>query len=340
MAGGTNDSTVYDAMNRTANFPANGALTPGAPNVGSTPTQAPSDANVDFDGDRKSDYVVTRNISGAKIWYLSINGTGAFSGVQFGVAADLAVPEDYDGDGKDDIAVFRPGAMAAFYILQSANNTFRSEFFGTSGDDPRVVADYDGDNKADVTVYRKSLGQNFFHVKRSTDGGLSSIPWGSGTSVRPYVGDFDGDNKADYCVNYSAGAGGDGIFAIQKSTGGNEFIRFGTLFDALVPGDYDGDGKSDFTVVRSQNGNLIWYTLTRANVFSAATFGLSMDIIAPGDYDGDGKTDITVLRENSGSPKVFYSLRTTNGGLQSFSFGAPGDYPVANWYVQQGFPSF
>ncbi len=336
LTGATNDSTVYADINRTANFPSNGALTPGAPNVGSAP--APGDANVDFDGDRKSDYVVTRNNSGSKIWYISINGTGAFTATQFGSAGDLEVPEDYDGDGKDDIAVYRPGAPATFYIMQSSTNTFRGEAFGTTGDDPKAVADYDGDNKADLTVYRPSSGgQNVFYVKRSTDGGLTVTPWGSGTTVRPNVGDYDGDNKADYCVHINNG--GSGFFAVLKSTGGNEFINFGLPTDALAPGDYDGDGKSDITVVRNQNGSLAWYTLTRANVFSGVNFGIAGDVIAPGDYDGDGKQDVSVWRGGGGS-STFYALRSSNNALQAFGFGVTTDYPAANWYVHPGFPTF
>ena len=338
LTGATNDSTVYSDVNRTANFPANGALTPGAPNVGSAP--APGDANVDFDGDRRSDYVVTRTASGAKTWFISINGTGAFSGAQFGAAGDIEVPEDYDGDGKDDIAVWREGATSVFYILHSGNNTVRSAAFGTTGDDPRVVADYDGDNRADIAVYRKSAGQNFYYYLSSISSNLVTTPWGGGATTRPNVGDYDGDNKADFCVHYNGGSG-NGIFAVQKSTGGNEFAAFGLLTDALAPGDYDGDGKSDFTVVRRQSGQLFWYTLTRANQFSGVAFGASTDLITPGDYDGDGKQDVGVWRQSgNASPSAFYSLRSTNGGLQSFGFGAGSDYPAANWYVHPGFPTF
>ena len=333
LTGATNDSTVYAETNRTANFPANGVLTPGAPNVGTAP--APSDANVDFDGDRRSDYVVTRSASGAKTWYVSINGSGAFSGVQFGAATDLEVPEDYDGDGKDDIAVWRAGAQAFFYIIQSSTNTVRIVPFGTTGDDPKVVADYDGDNKADVAVYRKSSGQNFYYYISSITGAQVSIPWGGGTTTRPNVGDYDGDNKADFCVHFPGGLGaGSGVFALQKSTGGNEFIAFGLISDQLAPGDYDGDGKSDFTVVRSQGGQLFWYTLTRTNQSSGVAFGASTDLITPGDYDGDGRQDVSVWRQGAGgSPSAFYALRSSNGTFQAFGFGASTDYPVANWYV-------
>ena len=304
-----------------------------------TPTPTPTpDANVDFNGDGRSDYVVTRNISGLKNWFVSINGSGAFTGTQFGANTDVEVPEDYDGDRRDDIAVYRRGAQGAFYILQSSNNTFRAELFGFGTDDPKVTADYDGDNKADVAVYRTSAGgQNFYYYKRSIDGVVISTPWGSGAAVRPNVGDYDGDNRADFCVHINNGGGGNGLFALLKSTGGTEFVPFGIATDRLAPGDYDGDGKSDFTVVRSQGGSLLWYTLTRTNVFSGVAWGIPTDIITPGDYDGDGKQDQSVWRSSANpSQSSFYTRRSTNGGLQAFAFGAGTDYPAANWYVHEG----
>ena len=312
------------------------AASPSTPcSGGGTPTPTPTpDANVDFNGDGKSDYVVTRSVSGSKNWFVSINGSGAFTGTQFGAATDVEVPEDYDGDRRDDIAVYRRDAQGAFYILQSSNSTFRAEFFGVGTDDPKVVADYDGDNKADVAVYRTSAsGQNFFYYRRSIDGGFVSTPWGSGATVRPNVGDYDGDNRADFCVHIDNG-GGSGLFALLKSTGGTEFFQFGLTSDRLAPGDYDGDGKSDFTVVRNQGGSLLWYTLTRTNQFSGVAWGIPTDTITPGDYDGDGKQDQSVWRSSANpSESSFYTRNSTNGGLQSLAFGAGTDYPAANWYT-------
>ncbi len=309
-----------------------------SPTAGNGTVTTAADANTDFDGDGKTDFSVTRNASGTKTWYTAINGSGAFSATQFGLSSDVEVPEDYDGDGKDDIAVWRAGTAGAnsvFYILQSSNSTFRAATFGLSSDDPRVVADYDGDNKADIAVYRKIAGgQNFFYYLSSITGNLNGAQWGSGATTRPYVGDFDGDNKADFCVHYDNN-GGNGVFAVLKSSGGTEFVSFGFITDRIAPGDYDGDGKTDFTVVRNQNGSLIWYTLTRAGVSSAANFGMTNDVIVPGDYDGDRKQDLAVWRPGTGgASSVFYARRSTDGGLQAFTFGLGSDYPTANWFVR------
>ncbi len=303
-------------------------------NITAVATSAPNRTNVDFNGDGRSDYAVTRTSGSSKLWYIANTVTGAASGVQFGISSDIEVPEDYDGDGRDDIAVWRPGSLAFFYVLRSSDNTFVANQFGVTGDDPRIVADYDGDNRADYAVYRASAsGQGFFFYRSSISNAQVSTPFGSGTNVRPNVGDYDGDGRADYCL-YIGGGSGSGVFALLKSmSNSQEYVPFGLISDKLAPGDYDGDGKSDFTVVRSEGGSLNWFTMTRTGAISRFNWGASTDIITPGDYDGDGRSEPAVWRPSVGtSPSVFYSRRS-DGSAQSYPFGTATDYPVANWFV-------
>ncbi len=336
VTGATNDSTVYGDTARTTNFPAGGALTPGDVNVGTQ--TAPADANVDFNGDSKSDWVITRAGGGSVNWFTSINGSGSSSGVQWGSTADLRVPADYDGDGKDDFAVWRPvttgqpSGNAFFYILQSQTNTVRIEDFGQNGDDPRVVGDYDGDGRDDIAVYRKSVGQNFFYYRASSNnpnGNITFLPWGSGTLVRPNYGDYDGDGKADFCVYNESG-----LFSLLKSGGGIEYVTWGQgTSETLVPGDFDGDRKDDFCVVRTSGGNYNWFILERdggGTGAAASIFGLPGDIVTPGDYNSDGRQDISVWRPTNGTFYVLFSGGTTT---TSFQWGTTGDNPEANWYV-------
>ena len=341
---GDNTSLMYDLTQVSDNFPEGGMLTPGDVNVG-TQVGGPADkANVDFNGDGISDFVVTRPNSTMMLggeapitWYINENGSGDISYAQWGIESDFRVPADYDGDGSDDVAVFRPNyngnENSAFFILQSSDATVRAEDFGLIGDDPRVVGDYDGDGTDDLAVYRQNAGGlNYFYFKGSSNnpnGGVSAIQWGSGEFIRPNKGDYDGDGKLDFCVYNQSGT----FFLLRSSDFEVEYIQWGLGSEALVPGDFDGDGLDDFAVVRFVNGQRNWFILERnGGLTRGLPFGLSSDMLAPGDYDGDGVQDIAVWRPSNG---VFYILNSSDNSVRYFQWGREGDAPEADWAVHE-----
>lgn len=299
----------------------------------------PGDAPVDFNGDGKTDWEVTRNVGGGANgqlnWYYNINGSAnPTAAVAWGLATDFLVPEDYDGDDKDDIAVWRPGAatVASFYILQSMTNTVRVEPFGQSGDDPTVVDDYNGDNKTDLAVYRAgaSAGQASTWFYRTTpNGAVNYVTWGqNGDFVAP--GDYDGNGSADFAIQRASG--GQGQFWIRLSTGAVlPVTTFGLSNDLVVPGDWDGDGKTDIATARAASGAIQWQYLSSLNgSINYITFGTSAtDFIVQGDYDGDGKTDAAIWRP--GATGVFWARSTNNGAVTNFQLGATGDVPAATY---------
>lgn len=295
---------------------------------------APPQNIIDFNGDAKTDWSVVRNTGGGAngqiTWFIANNDAAGGQVVAWGLAQDEFVPVDYDGDNKTDIAIWRPDPVqGAFYILQSATGTLRAETFGKTGDDPSVVGDYDGDGKADLAVYRggASAGAPSTWFYRTTAGGpYTSVQWGQNGDF-PAPGDYDGDGKSDFVVQRNAG-GGQARFWQLFATGSTGSVLFGTPSDIIVPGDYDGDGKTDVATARGSGGNVLWhYQPSGGGATVSAVFGNSAtDFLTPGDYDGDGKTDIAVWRNG-----VHYVNRSNGSGLLTFTWGAAGDFPVANY---------
>lgn len=316
-------STAYSDP-RSANFPVGGALTPGGPNVPAGPL-VPSKAVVDFDGDGRTDYSVTRNSGGQQTWYNFVSGSNQPIVIQWGLAGDVPVPEDYDGDGKDDIAVWRPGAptVAAFYILQSSNSTVMTAAFGQSGDDPALTGDWDGDGKADLAVYRNAAAgqQSYFYYRGSQNNpgnNITFLPWGMGgdQGVR---GDFDGDSKQDAAIFRPA----DSNWWVIQSSNSQIFVTpFGLASDVKVSGDFDGDLKTDLAVFR----NGVWWVRQSSNSqVRIVNWGAAGDTAVPGDYDGDGSTDLAVWRNG-----IYYIQPSASANVTYFNWGIPGDTIVAS----------
>jgi hypothetical protein len=310
---------------------------------------APKDAFLDFNGDGKSDFVVTRssNETSLSTWHISASGSGAQTSAQFGLGvgftgSDIPVPEDYDGDGRDDIAVWRRDftGRSFFFMFLSYSNTFQAVQFGKAGDDPTVVGDYDGDNKADVAVFRnpgltpaEPCGASavwYYRPSATPNVNFRYICWGvNGDRVAP--GDYDADGKADAAVFRSPA----GIFFVNKSGGGTDTVYWGTSGDQTAPGDYDGDGRTDYAVVR-QGSPWEFHIRTHTGGTQVYRLGINTDVPVPADYDGDGKTDAAVYRYQFLSGKSYFFVRPngTNGAADyAVQWGQGSDYPAAFYNV-------
>ena len=129
----------------------------------------PADGPVDYNGDGRSDYVVTRNTGGSSgqvTWYYNPSSGGPTVAKLWGLGSDVSISGNWDADNSDDIAVWRPGAagVAAFYVLRSTDFTALVERFGQTGDNATVVEDYNGDNRTDFAVYRSSTGTWYYRT--------------------------------------------------------------------------------------------------------------------------------------------------------------------------------
>jgi subtilisin-like proprotein convertase family protein len=304
----------------------------------------PGEANVDFNGDGTSDYVVARDLSPPPVignssaffkaesvrerlkiqaeqqqsaidngvpgttigWYIDYSGANPDQVSGFGVAAtDFLVPNDYNVDGRDDIAIWRPGA-------------------------PTVAAFYIL-NGGDFTVREEAFGQT-----------------GDDVAI---TGDYDGDGIADLasfrCPALGAGDGQCFFFykGSDNNPGGNiTYVPwgFGETFDFFVnPGDFDGDQKYDFCIQRTDPaapgaGQFVLLRSSDGGI-EYINWGRNTDIIVPGDYDGDGMNDFCVSRTETidGVPgRSYYILERDGGGtgISPIRWGiagdtrAPGDY--------------
>lgn len=300
-----------------------GGITIGTPGT-STVTIANNDPFVagkrfDYDGDGKADISVYRPAGG--VWFVQNSSNGSVSINSFGLSDDLTVPADYDGDQKTDIAIYRP-SNGCWFWLNSSNGTLGGNMFGVAEDKP-VPGDYEGDGKADIGIYRPSTGT--WWIYRSSDGGVAVLPFGTAED-KPTLGDFDGDNRADLAVFRPS----NGVwYRTNSSTQQFIIVSFGLSEDKPTPADYDGDGKTDIAVFRPSNG--AWYWINSSNdTVGGVLFGLSEDKPVPADYDGDGKADQAVFRPSQG---FWYLLRST-AGFTGQEFGASGDIPTPNSFVQ------
>ncbi|MEZ5582577.1 MAG: choice-of-anchor Q domain-containing protein [Candidatus Competibacteraceae bacterium] len=122
---------------------------------------------------------------------------------------------------------------------------------------------------------------------------------------------------------------------------------FGALEDRPVAGDWNGDGFAEIGVLRNghwflDNGNGQWDGCGALPLQDACfTFGAPGDQPVAGDWNGDGFAEIGVLRNGH------WFLDNGNGEwdgcgalpLQDacFTFGAPGDQPVAGDWNGDGF---
>lgn len=267
-------------------------------------------AIADFDGDGKSDLVVSnystttnsitvfRNASS-----LGIVSVGSFdTGVTFDTGSNPAgiAIADIDGDGKPDIVV--------------ANGNFSVSIFRNMCSPGSITA---GSFSAKVDIM---------------------------ASTSPYdvaIGDLDGDGKPDLAVpNYMNNTVS--VFRNNSEPGTISTGSFDPRVDFPVGsnpyrvaiGDIDGDGKPDLIVTNwSSNTVSILKNLSSAGSFTLSSFATKVDFttgtnpgqIAIADIDGDGKQDVTIANQNSNSFSIFRNI-STSGLLTTSSLAPRADF--------------
>ncbi|MBX3293808.1 MAG: lamin tail domain-containing protein [Acidobacteria bacterium] len=294
--------------------------------------------NVDFDGDRLTDFALVRpgpgGLGGQLTFYNRTNETFIDTVQPWGLNSDFVTPGDFDGDGRADYTVWRQaaGRNSGFYILRSSDATAQFIAFGQAGDDPFIVRDYDGDGKSDPAIYRQGSNPtdpSTFWYFSSLNQVQTAVSWGLG-SDSAVPGDYDGDGKADFGVIRDIGAGQMVFIALLSGSGTAQYVSWGLATDNFVPGDYDGDGRTDLAVTRNNGGNILWIIRpsSGAPVIWANWGVFGTDYEVQGDYDGDGRTDIGIWRPSTTpNASAFFFLRST-GGFGFKDWGTSEDIPT------------
>ena len=282
---------------------------------------------LDFDGDGRADYAITRNQNGSMIWYIWQSSAG-LKVVHWGVQYDTPAAGDYDGDGKTDLAVYRetlgsnPAITYTFHILQSQTGSYVTTSFTDNlyNFNAPLHQDYDGDGKTDPSAYYGEFGFSLLpmRIRLSATNSTASL-----TVPHQYaayrIGDIDGDHRAEVAFASS------GTLQLSNYDSSNpRTVDISTLNGVLIPADFDGDGKGELAVWRDSDGTWLWIR-SSDGVMQSVHWGLSGDSPVPADYDGDGKTDLAIWRPGAQS---YYWIYGSQNGLSIIAWGVSGDRTV------------
>jgi hypothetical protein len=135
----------------------------------------------DFNGDGKNDFVlqtVAPLDPSAGVFYLYINGTDQFEGLQWGSLSDRLIPGDFDGDGKSDVTVTRNINGELWWFVLERDGGVQSVQWGGDPFDFEAPGDYDGDGKDDIAVYRWNASSATYWIRPSSGAPHYSFDWG------------------------------------------------------------------------------------------------------------------------------------------------------------------
>jgi hypothetical protein len=280
----------------------------------------------DFDGDGRTDPIVSRPSTGA--FYALRSTNNSVLTTRWGVSTDIPFFADFDGDGIADIAVIRVDqatGIATTYIMGSGGSFQAVQWGNASLGDIPAPGDFDADGRIDIAVYRVSNG--VWYILQSSNNQPRYENWGQPDNDLPCPGDYDKDGRTDLCVNRVEN--NQLVWYIRRSSD-NQFrrIQWGLSTDTVFPTfpfDVDGDGATDIMVSRIANGQRFYYALRSSdNSLFALQWGLASDGTRFGDYDGDGKTDFAALRPVN-NQLIWFIRQSSDNQTRVLNWGSPGD---------------
>ncbi|HMO17071.1 MAG TPA: hypothetical protein PKA63_00425 [Oligoflexia bacterium] len=332
--------SYYQNKHRTKNL---GALMLGllAISLGSGDVSAERAVPGDYDGDKKTDIIVTRGIGNFKHWFARFSNGSFNTPFIFGLSNDTEAAADFYGDGKFRPAVTRPDSngFVTWFLLNTAGNIEQRQF-GLK-DDLLLGAHMDQDEKADHVAVRKLLGGLTWFALLSSNSTIQSFQWGLASDT-PFLADVDGNSVSDAIVVRNVGSFKHWFVRTDSGTGRNP-VLFGLASDtALQPVDLDGDGIADFPVRRNAGGfSQIFVRLNNSDGsekgVSSFQFGLEKDDLVFGHHFDEGVANVKAFRRGGSGAQATSFVRFPGINAQSLvgvPFGLGGDTLIS----PQGLP--
>ncbi|MCC6426556.1 MAG: VCBS repeat-containing protein [Phycisphaerales bacterium] len=314
-----------------------GAAAPGQPPMlgGSIPMPvgfSPRDlAAADFNGDNKTDLVITDN-AGDAINVLMGNGNGTFAAPVVYAAGDGAqsvVTGHFNADSSPDIACSNVNSTSITIFLNSGNGTFGAPSSVTPGAGTQLFAPGDADGDGDIDLMAGSSSAKTLIVYKNN--GSGSFTQGTTTLLAASVNsvdtaDLNADGRPDLLVTLTSGSSVNILMQQPDTTYQIGTVLIGGTATQGYLYEITGDGVRDIVV--GQKGQSRMYVIPGlgGGLFGTPAWypiGFSPQSMRLEDMDGDGDVD-PVMRMSGG---VMCLQQHAGGGVfNSYSGLAGGDY--------------
>ena len=296
-----------------------GRLVLRAVNSGGVEVRLQQDANYDFNGDGRSDFLWRGQDGTVRDWLGQENGafTGNTANLNIAVANDwhIAGTGDFNGDGRVDI-LWRHDDGTVRDWLGQPNGGFVGNVANlniTVPNDWHVagLGDFNGDGRSDILwqnndgTVREWLGQS----NGGFAGNLTYVNFNPGPGWHVAgTGDFNGDGMSDVLWHNDGGWVREWL---GQPTGGfvdnmaNVNINTGTSWHVVGTGDFNGDARTDI-LWRGDDGTVReWLGQTNGGFVGNTDHvnvnpGADWHVIGIGDFDGNAIDDL-LWQNNNGT---------------------------------------